>query len=831
MIANGNVMLERHSIIRALNEHKNSRVIAICAPAGYGKTVAIEQWLKRDTRARAVFSVDEYDNDIIGFCERFCEALRACQPQNKTFLDIISLPSFHEAPDKFTLRAISALSVRKQTVLVIDDLHFIHNDSVVQLLLVFIKRLPKNFQIVLISCQSLPIGFSELWVKGKVARINADQFLFTDKEIMALYKKRDNPITQEQAKDIFRYTQGWAIGINALFLSNGQMPDDICGHLYDFIKSKIWDKLDEPTRNFMLCTSALSELNPALCEALTGRPDSERILEELMHNGALITQSQRDAYRYHNLFKHFLGRMAKEQGEEFSRSILDIEGNWHLSQGDFYSAIDCFIRCKSHLGISKCFDFLAGPGSSSFALGRLLPILERQEVQDAAKKYPRLLFLLTLRAFAQGNASEMILYIDEFYARHNEILAAYPTSEYTHLFMRIYDFRVSPSQMVGDIGALSVMPNIPISQWSVSLHMPLLHRGIKDYSEISIGSIIENCMQMQSKIGWLLGEEAPMLFKTLIAGLYYEQGELEKSYKYAAQAMSLIKNHFLAESIFCAMSLMICVLDANYNKDTGSPNEADVIIKSIARMIEDTKSYQLSHNYEALVARREFLAGNIKAAKSWLDTNPPQDPTLWGMYSALTSCRAYICIEKYDAAIIMLMKILNIAKIFNRPLDITEAQILLAIAYWKKKGRFQTHALDCLFDAVCTAYPFRHVQIFISDGAEITGMLYKLMKRAEQQKIDSGLFSFIKLLRLKTRDNQNIELPKRSVEPALVFTDKQRAVMHFLCQGKTYNEIADNLGIKRSSLRSHLKLIYSKLDVTNGMDAVAKINKMGLLSE
>ena len=112
-----NIILERHGLTRVFNRFKNRRVIAICAPAGYGKTVAVTQWLDKDSRAKAIFSVDEYDNNLANFCERFCGVLRICQPQNKTLSEIIIQTSFQSAPDVFTLRAISALSGKKQAVL------------------------------------------------------------------------------------------------------------------------------------------------------------------------------------------------------------------------------------------------------------------------------------------------------------------------------------------------------------------------------------------------------------------------------------------------------------------------------------------------------------------------------------------------------------------------------------------------------------------------------------------------------------------------------------------------------------------------------------------
>ncbi|MCL2873650.1 MAG: LuxR C-terminal-related transcriptional regulator [Defluviitaleaceae bacterium] len=829
-MAISNVMLERQELIRTFNKLKNHRILAVCAPAGYGKTVAVTQWLDKDIRAKAILSFDEFDNNPDSFCERFCAALCSCQPRNKTLDSFVSHLSFHNAPEEFTFRAISALSSRKQTVLVMDDLHLIDDNKVLQLLLVFIGRLPRNFQVVLISRSDLPLSLSGLLIKGQTASISSEKFLFTTKDIIALYKNRDSQITQAQAKDIAQQTQGWAIGINAFLLSEEQPSDNIYEYLDNFIQFNIWEKWDEQTRNFMLSTSQLSELEHSLCNALTGNLNSNKFIKDLVKKGAFITQLQKDVYRYHHLFQQFLRRMANECGEEFLYSLLETEGQWHLSQGDFYSAIDCFIRCKSYLGIAKCFDFLADSGSSNFALERLIPIFNHQEVKNAAKHYPRLLFLLTMCAFADGRADDMVIFMDEYYFRHCEILSIYPESAYKSLFLRIYDFRVSLNQMMDEIGAMSDTSDVSVSQWSASLHMPFLHRAIKDHSEMAVGNVIENYMMMQSKIGWLLGEEAAMLFLIMIADMLYEKGDLEQAYEYAVMAMAETKSDFLPESNFCAMSILVYVLDALNGEDEKSSMAASGVLNSISRLIEETKSYELLNSFNALSVRRQIAVGNIKAAEEWLDSQKYESPTLYKMYADFTTCRAFIATGKIDFAIILLIKILEIANAFNRPIDIIEARILLAIAYRKKKGKFQVNALDYLDAAVCMAFPYGYVQMFINDGAELAGMLHKLINRVKQRKDDDkGLLSFIKLLYLKTRDSQMVGIEKGTAKTSIVFTDKQKAVAHLLCQGKTYEEIAKSLGIKKASIRTHLRFIYNKLNVTNGMDAVTKIKALGLL--
>lgn len=830
MAAINNIMMERRRLTHTFNELRDYRILAVCAPAGYGKTVAVTQWLERDARAKAFLSADRYDNDLSSFSGHFCAALHICQPRNQALNAIISHPSFHSAPEEFALRAISALSSRKQAVLVIDDLRLIHNDEVLKLILIFIKRLPKNFQIILISRHDLPPHFSDLRLKYQIASIGIEELLFNDDEVKELYRKRGRIISSEHATDINKLTYGWAIGINAFFLSDKNTFKKIYDYLDDFVRINIWAEWNDSARNFMIRTSNLRELTPSICEAMTGVVQSGSFLKVLMQKGAFITQLQDDVYRYHNLFQQFLKRIAKGFGEEFMYSLLSTEGHWHLSQKDFYSAVDCFIRCKNHDGIEKCFVLLRDYSGSHFMVEMLLPILKHQEVLNAAEKYPQILHFIAFCAFIEGRIDDMVLYMDRYYAEYSEISSEDSTYMYGIFHMRMLDFRIKLHQIISEAESLPCIPDYNIPQRILILHSPMPHREAYEWSEMAIGDVEENVKASIPKVGWMFGEEANILAESLMAGLLYEKGHLDKAHAHALNFLAETKK-LPAEAKFGVMSLLVCVLDAYRDTD-----EATVVMQSIMRMIEEDKAYHLYYNFNSFAARREFhVSGRfspeyIKASEEWLEKKIFDNLPLWELYAAFTACRAFIANGKYNSALILLNKSLKIACEYNRTLDIIEAQILLAIVYRKKQGKFQNEALDYLYEAVCAAFPCGYVQLFINDGAELAGLLNKLINRGKQQKAeDAKLLSFIKLLYLKTRDKQYNEPAEGIAEEPEKFTDKQKAVMRLLCQGKSYNEMAEKLGIKHSSIRSRLERIYSKLDVTNGIDAVTKINALKLL--
>jgi LuxR family maltose regulon positive regulatory protein len=617
-------MITRHRLMQAFDELGSANFLYVSAPAGYGKTVAVRQWLDKNKSANMFVSLDEYDNELPRFCEKFCRALHFCQPQNSSLAEIVLHAGFGAAPGEFARKAIAALSNRKRTILVIDDLHIINDKNVLHILLLLLKQLPDKFQIILISRLDLPKEFSTLWLKGQLERITAEQLLFTKEAIMSLYKKRKSEITSQQAEDIVRFTQGWAIGINALLLSGGVPRGEVFEHLDNFIQSNVWEHWDEASRNFMLATAQARELHPSLCNLLAEVGDSEKILDQFLKEGAFIWRSNDGVYHYHHLFQDFLRRKLDERGEEFAKLLLEKEGEWYLEQQDFFSAVDCFIRCRNHAGIAKCWDFLEVDSRNNFLIDGIVSIVKLEEIRAAADTYPHLFLMMAWAAYLEGRAEDAVLFWDNYYARYPEIVARNPELAHNIFYMRFIDFRIELRQLLGDAAALTIAPDIKGMQGSTTLNLPLIHRSMCDFSELSINDTEANVAMMSATVGWLLGEECALLAESLCAGLLLDQGRLEKAHTHALLANAEIKKQFTPESKFCALAVLVFILDA-----LGDSREAEHIIKRISSMIEQDRAYYLNRNFNALITRRKLNSGNTKAAEVWLLEFPAEPDHLF----------------------------------------------------------------------------------------------------------------------------------------------------------------------------------------------------------
>jgi len=334
-------------------------------------------------------------------------------------------------------------------------------------------------------------------------------------------------------------------------------------------------------------------------------------------------------------------------------------------------------------------------------------------------------------------------------------------------------------------------------------------------------------------IGTVVAEEYSVIRECLYAGFYYERGNLNEASKHAVAACANITDGCSAEIMFCAMMILAEVLFAGGNKA-----ESEKVLDNVREMIETQKAFYLNSNFQACLTRYKLYQGDIRAAEDWLkdcDVKLLEVPVFYKLYRHFTTARAYIVLRNYTDAEILLQKLLTLSQSYRRTIDIIEANILLAVVYWKKErsSHGQASALFHLEQAVLTAAGYGFIQVFANEGTDIVTMLHRMQKRAVQKESSEEIpAGFIKTLYFAASDvsKRFKGLTGGRVSESIKFTEKQMTVMHLMCDGLSRKEIAEKMGLNPSGAKSHITLIYKKLDVSNNLEAVLKIKELGILN-
>jgi LuxR family maltose regulon positive regulatory protein len=324
-------------VAQVRNAMTDTRVLLLSAPAGSGKTTLLATVLAEGTPEQAAWiALDGNDNDLVQFLTLLIAAIEQLfgftAASARTLLEngsggerstwgrhiVTALINDIVAADAPPLPS-SALP----RVLVLDDLHLLHDPIIYALLEYAIERLPPSLVLMVATRHDPPLPLARLRARRDLVEIRLNELKFTFAEVEQLLNERlDLNVSAEVLAQLYERTEGWAAGLSLLAISLEQLGEgtergqflDHLEHterfLFDYLAEEVLNLQEPATRTFLLESSILKELTPSLTHAVTGDPTSATRLESLYrHNLFLTMLEQREGepvYRYHDLFAEFL---------------------------------------------------------------------------------------------------------------------------------------------------------------------------------------------------------------------------------------------------------------------------------------------------------------------------------------------------------------------------------------------------------------------------------------------------------------------------------------------------------------------------------------------
>ncbi|MCL2249262.1 MAG: LuxR C-terminal-related transcriptional regulator [Oscillospiraceae bacterium] len=833
------------SLLDGLSE-SHTRIVYIHAPAGFGKTVSSHLWIKHRETIRnakmAVVSLDKFDDKPSAFCKRFVSALTELEPENTQLAAVVQHPVFETAPIEFALHAIELLKEKQnENILVFDDLHVIENTDILNLLLSLFRRMSTNIIVLLLSRAPPPDCFSEVVAKGELALVSAEQLQFTRSEIKNFFLASGKQLSGSELDEVLSSTGGWAIGIRAVLLSDGNFHGAGISDRYlaSYLKTHVWERWDERTKLFMKLVSVAEELTPELCKMLTAGKKhakaikTEDMLAQLEHESAFLRVVGKNKYKFHDLFRDFLLSMLEHE------NMLSVQHNkaakYYYETGDYFRAMQYYLSAGNDAGVAESIFHMYNYKSSFAAVEDTLNTVMPHVTPELVEKHPFLLEVQAWCAFVDGRSEDFEYFLDTYFKQLPRILLKTPRSAIVSFLLRCIDYREDVVEILKKIKLIPFKGNVRAFTPSISQGIPYFHRSCRDFSDFA-NNLEEAVVLTDKALSAIIGHEWSVMRECVYAGIYYEQGNLSKAHEHATTAYTSIRQDCSAEIRLCAMSILLAILAAS-----GQFEEAAKFKGYIEDMITQESAFYLRPNMRAIKFFEKLIDGDKAAAAQWLeeyDESTNKRLALYKIPQHYTTARAYIVKGDFNGAIILLKRMLTFANSYNRPLDVIETSILLAIAYNKKGRSGSKLAIEHLEQAIMVAYKYGFTQQFMVEGPELKAMLQTLSKRAQQpsSKEDETKAlpaEFIKTLYIAAVEGaaQNKGLTGGKISTGVTFTDKQKDVMHLMCAGHSRAEIAKKMGLKPSGVKSHAQLIYQKLSVSNSTEAILKIKEYGYLDE
>src|SRR5215469_14243446 len=315
----------RRRLAEALSEGLARGRVLVCAPAGFGKTALLADWARSGRRPVAWLGLDAGDSDPARFWRYVVAALDGARPGLARRVGPPPSRSFEWLVTAMINELAADLS-QDEVPLVLDDYHLVDSGPVHESVAFLLENLPPSLQVVVSSRADPPLPLARLRARGQLAELRAADLRFTSGEAAMLLGETAGPgLPRTAVAALTTRTEGWAAGLQLAGLSLRGHPDAAGfaaafngSHRFvlDYLADEVLDGQTGPVRAFLLETSVLERLSGELCDAVTGRADSQAMLQDIERAGLFLVplDETRGWWRYHHLFADLLrARLQAEQ--------------------------------------------------------------------------------------------------------------------------------------------------------------------------------------------------------------------------------------------------------------------------------------------------------------------------------------------------------------------------------------------------------------------------------------------------------------------------------------------------------------------------------------
>ena len=881
-------LVVRPRLLSRMQSGCQRRLLLVTAPAGYGKTTLLSTWLATCEWLVAWVALEECDNDPLRFWNYVLAAFDTSGININSIKQLLPLLSDQQRPlmDFFLATLINLLMEKQeQILLVFDDYHLITTDSIHTAIQFLIEHLPPHVHVIIAGRKELPLSLARLRARGEVIDVSLRDLCFTAEEATTFFtQKMKLDLSAQQIDRLRERTEGWAAGLQlaALSLQQWDDPTDFIAsfsaydrYIFDYFTEEVLRGQPATVQDFLLQTSILERLNGSLCDAVTEQSEGEEMLMTLERANlfTLAIDPQRHWYRYHQLFADLLRRLLQQRDPERVALLYRRAALWYERNGQGDEAINYALASNDvEMAVRLIETFTTGTGWYGGAVTRRAWLAALPS--EVVRSRPRLSILYALACMEQ-----------------NLFAAAEPAlrdAETTYISADESEQQI----LLGEIAAIRSTVAINLGKSAEAIEpaqraLQLLPRDDKRFLAI-VGQVMLNladmCLDDASKAQTLyeeaiaLNRAAGNLATTITAmsglgGIYTQRGNLQEAEQTLLAALTLGSENLLAwpstgkahinlgavyyewnrldEAIRhvregvqqCqrwghiyhlgeGLLLQAQVQTAQRDLDAGFAtledgkrlvNEATL---GASRPISIPRLHELSDRF---VARRiDFLLarGDLAGAMHYVDqceldvtTSSSRIPS----ENDATLIRLLLAQGKFDAVRSLLAT--NASFVSKNEsegwIDSTIKALTIQVMVLAASDAPE-QALPSLEQALKLAKLGRYIRTFLDAGSSMQRLLTQVIERG------TANIDYVTLLLNAFKLSQS---EVTLAGPALTdpLSERELAVLRLMAAGLSSSEVASHLIVGVSTVRTHIKHIYQKLDVHSSAEAIERARILKLI--
>ncbi|WP_279085156.1 HTH-type transcriptional regulator MalT [Kluyvera ascorbata] len=869
----------RDRLLAKLSGANNYRLALITSPAGYGKTTLISQWAAGMSDL-GWYSLDEGDNQQERFASYLIAAIQqATGGHCEASENMVQKRQYASLSSLFSQLFIELSEWQRPLYLVIDDYHLITNPVIHDAMRFFLRHQPENLTLVVLSRNLPQLGIANLRVRDQLLEIGSQQLSFTHAETKQFFDCRlAAPIEAAESSRLCDDVAGWATALQLIALSARQRNNATqhsarrlaginASHLSDYLVDEVLDNVDPETRNFLLKSSLLRSMNDSLIARVTGEENGQMRLEEIERQGLFVQRMDNSGewFNYHPLFCSFLRQRCQW---ELAAELPDIHRaaaeSW-MAQGFPSEAIHHALAAGDPTMLR---DILLNHAWGLFHHSELALLEESLSALpwESLLENPRLVLLQAWLMQSQHRYSEV-----------NTLLARAEQEMTFEMDSSLHgDFNALRAQVAINDGdqdeaerlSTVALEELPLANFysrivATSVHGEVLHcKGLLSQSI----AVMQQTEQMARRHDiwhyalWSLIQQSEILFA---------QGFLQAAWECQEKGFQLIHEQHLEQ---LPMHEFLLRIRAQLLWAWARLDEAETAARTGIEVLSGFQPQQqlqcLTLQVQCSLARGDLdnarnhlnrlenllgngayhsdwvsnadkvrviywqMVGDKKAAANWLRHTPKPEFAnnhfLQGQWRNIA--RAQILLGEFDSAEMVLEELNENARALRLMSDLNRNLLLLNQLHWQAGNK--NEAQRVLLEALQLANRTGFISHFVIEGEAMAQQLRQLIQLNTLPEL--GQHRAQRILREINQHHRHkfAHFDESFVErllnhpevPELIrtspLTQREWQVLGLIYSGYSNEQIAGELDVAATTIKTHIRNLYQKLGVAHRQDAV-----------
>lgn len=826
----------RRDLFGELEQAAEMGVVFVRGGAGTGKTTLLSTFILETGLKNTVWlSLDESDDNISSFWYYFTAAVGG-------FLGQTAAEAFHFLRADFGVHnvrnylafLINELSGPDDIYIVLDDVHYLCDPALLGTLDFFIKSMPENLHLLMLSRSDPPVYLGALAIEGRLLFLGGEKLTLSRGESLE-FLKNTMRLEADDAEllGIADYAEGWVGGLQLAAAGGSRGGKPSGGFTSDYLTREVFESLGADEQDFLLCTSVPDYFDEGLCSYLFTGLDFDAMLSRLNGKNLFLVciDEEKGIWRYHNILREYLKGRFSLLGKAWRDEVCSAAVAGLKARGDFDGAVRLLVESGDY---DRAMDLLISIGVTTDT-EQFLNRIPAEKLQKNLELTVRcVIFNVSVGNFKKF--SELCAGVEKTWSH----LPIFGILQYAMDFIdRKRPIKYAPSLITLDeIEGMHLSPtleryvlvtvaNILVMDRGYSLAERFTERagelGTDDryitYYLLSIKAQLaeetgrlNDALGLYSKLFKLL--DSPLTYfmnydyHIAVAGVYLKRMELERAKESLDRASAFLSGKNLPKT------MVQYSYDYNFAEYLMLKGETEKGAELINGLVSSSETcFWLDRLLTGLAA--EGLLGDAAADRVIAELREGED----GASAAYRLLCARIMYRRgrRDEADRLTEKVLTFSRANKNYLRLVEAELLtLSALPGGEAARRKRHNL--LREAVYYSWENRILQPFFLERRAV-GPLLSEFYASSAQDLEEGERSFVKELFALCSAESGDEL----------LSAREKEVLEKLASGLTNPEIAESLCISLSTVKTHVINVYRKLGVSSRLSAAEKAKELGLI--